>query len=649
MQKPGQAARDLRIDVFRGLALVMIFIDHVPGNDLSAVTLQAFSICDAAEVFVLLAGISAAIGFAACFERATWIAAAARLWVRCWTLYVAHVLMFVVVTCIIVSAARAFENPLYIEQINLLPFLRDTETAIVRALGLTYQPNFLDILPLYIVLIFFTPLLLPLALAAPHVLFAGSLLLYAVVQVHPFNLPNYPGESGWTFNPFAWQFLYVIGLLIGARRHRGCGFDPRFRGLTLGVATAIVIVACAIAAPWRRIPNLENVVLIPWNWLPPISKADLSSVRLLNILAWFCLAGVLAKADGRFIASRAGRLLATLGARSLPVFAVGIIASVLGNVVFLEVGRGVGSQALVNAGGVLVMLGVAWTASWLASEPWKTPRAGAPTIGHAYPAAGKKAGNSLVQPCLVLGLLSIAAPALATSSPAEPAAKGPAAGNACAVPTEYLHLDEALPHAKAQLSHGGGTLEIVALGSSSTQGAGDSKPGTDYPSRLQEELQARFPKITVDVSNRGVGGQTAQDMVERLESDVLSVEPVLVIWQAGVNDALEDVPVEHFKDVLRYGIETLREKGIDVILMDMQWYPALGRLANYRSYLQAMDDVSAEMKVPMFRSFDIMKSWAESGVGDEEDALSTDGLHLPDWSYNCLAIDLAIAIEAALR
>lgn len=650
--------RDLRIDVFRGMALLMIFIDHVPGNDLSAITLQSINICDAAEVFVLLAGISAAIGLSGCFERASWIAAAARLWLRCWNLYVAHVVMFVVVTCIIVSAARAFENPLYIEQINLLPFLHDTETAIVRALGLTYQPNFLDILPLYIVLIFFTPVLLPLALRAPHVLFAGSLLLYAAVQFYPFNLPNYPGDSGWTFNPFAWQFLYVIGLLIGARSHKGCGFDQRFRGEILVAAGLIVIIAFAIAAPWRRIPSLADVVLIPWSWLPPISKTDLSIVRLLNILAWFCLAGLLARPDGRLVASRAGRLLAMLGAYSLPVFAVGIIASVIGNVVLLEAGRGIGSQVLVNTVGMLVMLLVAWIASWLASEPWRVPRASAQTKERAYPAASEAARRSLVQPCLVLCLLlASTAPALAaptstsstvrSSTPVGPATKGPA-DNECAVPLEYLRFDHALPHAKAKVREGG-TLEIVALGSSSTQGAGDSKPGADYPSRLQEELQARFPHVTVEVSNRGVGGQTAEDMVERLETDVLSEDPALVIWQAGVNDALEDVPVEHFKDVLRYGIETLHENGIDVILMDMQWYAALRRLPNYHAYLEAMDDVAAAMNVPMFRRFDIMRTWAESGTGDSEDFSLSDHLHMPDWSYNCLAIDLAIAIEAALR
>lgn len=636
----------------------MIFIDHVPGNDLSAFTLQAISICDAAEVFVLLAGISAAVGVSACFERAAWIAAAARLWIRCWNLYITHVVMFVVVTGIIVSAARAFDNPLYIEQINLLPFFRDTETAIVRALGLTYQPNFLDILPLYVVLVFFTPILLPLALKAPHVLFAGSLLLYGAVQVHPFNLPNYPGDSGWCFNPFAWQFLYVIGLLIGVRQYHGRGLDRRFRGVTLAVAVGIIVVAFATAAPWRRLPSLEDFVLIPWSWLPPVSKTNLSFVRLLNILAWFCLAILLVKSDGPLVTSRAGRLLATLGARSLPVFAVGIIASVLGNVVFLEIGRGTGSQMLVNAGGVAVMLAVAWTASWLALEPWRIPKAGARSMPYAYPQARESARNSWVQPCLVLCLLSVAAPALAAPTSAAPspagpvatgpATKAPAADNECAVPAKYLRFDHALPHAKARLNGGGG-LEIVALGSSSTQGAGNSKPSADYPSRLQEELQARFPDVTVQVWNRGVGGQSAQDMVERLESDVLSVEPVLVIWQAGVNDALEEVPVEHFKDVLRYGIRTLQDDDTDIILMDMQWSPALGRLPNYQFYLDAMDEVSEEMKVPIFRRFDIMKAWVESGTADDEDLFSADGLHMPDWSYNCLAIDLAIAIEAALR
>jgi OpgC protein len=153
--------RDRRVDFFRGLALVMIFIDHVPGNLLSSFTLWNFGLCDAAEVFVLLAGISASLVFGTLYERTYWPAATARVLMRCGELYIVHVVLFCIVAAVVVSATRYFDNPFYLEQVNLLPLFVDTERALVYALTLGYQPDFLDILPLYVVLLAFVPVSVP--------------------------------------------------------------------------------------------------------------------------------------------------------------------------------------------------------------------------------------------------------------------------------------------------------------------------------------------------------------------------------------------------------------------------------------------------------------------------------------------------------
>lgn len=218
----------------------------------------------------------------------------------------------------------------------------------------------------------------------------------------------------------------------------------------------------------------------------------------------------------------------------------------------------------------------------------------------------------------------------------------------CQVPSEYVRFNADLAHAKAGIRDRR-RLDIVALGSSTTQGAGGTSPGADYPSRLQTELSERLPGVAVTVWNRGIGGQTARDMLERLYTDAVDLGPQLVIWQTGVNDAINHVPVDQFADTLRQGIDLLREHGIDAILMDMQYYPASARLPHYGDYLDAMREVAREKQVPIFRRFDLMKYWLTSGEFELGQLLSGDGLHMVDRSYYCLALELSDAIVAELR
>jgi hypothetical protein len=369
--------RDRRVDFFRGLALLMIFIDHVPGNMLSSFTLWNFGLCDAAEVFVLLAGISASLAFGALYERTYWRAATARVLMRCWDLYVVHIVLFCIVAAVVVSATRYFDNPFYLEQVNLLPLFADTERALVYALTLGYQPDFLDILPLYCVLLAFVPVSVPICILKPWVMLVPSGALYLLIQFWPFNLPNYPGETGWYFNPFAWQLLFVIGLVIGTFRRRNWVVGDALRRILLIASMLYVAAAFAVAAPWRHIPGLEEVVVVPWSWLPPLSKTDLSIFRLLNILALTCLAALAMHSENRLLLQAFGRFCILLGRHSLPVFAIGIIASTLGNVWFMEVGRGLISQVIVNALGFGAMLSVAWLVSWLKARPWDIRKASA--------------------------------------------------------------------------------------------------------------------------------------------------------------------------------------------------------------------------------------------------------------------------------
>lgn len=218
----------------------------------------------------------------------------------------------------------------------------------------------------------------------------------------------------------------------------------------------------------------------------------------------------------------------------------------------------------------------------------------------------------------------------------------------CDVPRELVRLSASLPHFSRALAEGK-PVEIIALGSSSTAGSGASSPQASYPARLQAELLRRFPGRDIEVHNFGVGGQMARDMLERIEANVLPMKPSLVIWQTGVNDAVQDVGVEAFRQTLERGIKLLKAEGVDVILVDMQFYPKSERVAGYRDYLRAMRAAAESNAVGYFPRHAIMKHMVRSGQHSPEQLLAPDNFHLNDLSYGCLADLMADGIEAQLK
>jgi lysophospholipase L1-like esterase len=259
-----------------------------------------------------------------------------------------------------------------------------------------------------------------------------------------------------------------------------------------------------------------------------------------------------------------------------------------------------------------------------------------PGIWRGLVAAGRPCGvirSPLVAAVLALGLFPGPLPALATALVA----------NDCRAGLTQDPFKADLSALKEKISHGEPAV-IVALGSSSTAGAGASSQDASYPSVLEAELRRRLPDAEIRVVNRGVGGQRARDMLVRLEDDVLSQKPDLVIWQTGGNDAIHDVGVEKFKKFTRKGVEKLQGAGVNVVLMDSQWLPKAERYPNYRVYQNATLDVARETGAGSFRRYDAMKSWSEAGRMSLSDIIGTDGLHMVDASYFCLAVLLADGI-----
>src|SRR5499433_1522458 len=212
--------RDLRLDLFRGIALWLIFLDHIPSNVVAWGTIRNYGFSDATEIFVFVSGYTAAFVYGTQMPERGFIIAGAHILRRAWQIYVAHVFLFAIYLAEISYVATSFENPLYAEEMNILDFLKQPDVTIVQALLLKFKPSNMDVLPLYIILLLLFPPILWLLQFRATLALGASVLLYVLTWRYGLNLPSYP-SGVWYFNPFAWQLLFVFGAwcaLGGANR-----------------------------------------------------------------------------------------------------------------------------------------------------------------------------------------------------------------------------------------------------------------------------------------------------------------------------------------------------------------------------------------------------------------------------------------------
>lgn len=192
-------------------------------------------------------------------------------------------------------------------------------------------------------------------------------------------------------------------------------------------------------------------------------------------------------------------------------------------------------------------------------------------------------------------------------------------------------------------------VTVVALGSSSTSGAGASAPKWGYPNRLAAELATLFPSARVRVLNKGIGGETTRQMVTRLDRDVLAHKPDLVIWQAGTNELLRREKAVDYVQVLRDGVRKLKAAGVDVVLMDAQYAPSVIAQPRYAEFVTATSLIAKEEGIGLFSRFEIMRHWSRAGGDKAPRVLDPDGLHMNDLGYGCIAQLLAAAVADALE
>jgi len=237
---------------------------------------------------------------------------------------------------------------------------------------------------------------------------------------------------------------------------------------------------------------------------------------------------------------------------------------------------------------------------------------------------------------LVVGFLPVAASAATVAPP-------------CNNPFDLVRLASPLSRVAHRLA-ADEPITVVAIGSSSTAGAGASSPANSYPSRLEVELKTQFRGHAVTVINRGVNGEEIADMLKRFDAEILPLKPNLVLWQLGTNSVIRDHKIDEHRSLIRAGLKKLRGIGADVVLIDLQYAPRVIAKPDAERMVEFLAVTAKQENVDLFRRFDVMKRWYQVDRLSFETFVHPDGLHLNDWSYACMAKGLGQAIaEAAQR
>jgi hypothetical protein len=354
-------ARDLRIDACRGIALWWIFLDHVPNNIGSWLTLRNYGFGDAAEIFMFVSGVTCALAYGKAWRCEGWIAVIGRTLRRSWDIYVA----FLVLTLACVILVHLAGGGRLADDSNTRILLEDPGAAFAHAAILQYRPVNTDVLPIFVLLhLLFAPLLW-LLLRLPNVTLGASLALYALVHLFGWTVPAWP-NGHWAFNPLAWQLLVVLGAwwMLEEKRAR-----PWVTSRTvLGLAVLYLLFSLVIALSWRIKP-LEALVPQALAKLYPLDKSNLDPLRLLHFLAIAVLAAWFVPRNWRGLTTPVMRGAICCGQNSLPIYCIGVLLAFAGHMVLFDISAGLAMQIAVSLVGIAAMIATATLLNLISIKP----------------------------------------------------------------------------------------------------------------------------------------------------------------------------------------------------------------------------------------------------------------------------------------
>jgi hypothetical protein len=364
------SGRDLRLDLFRGLALWLIFLDHIPSNMVAWITLRNYGFSDATEIFVFISGYTAAFVYGREMLNRGIVVAGARILRRAWQVYVAHIFLFMIYMTELAYVTTHFENPLFSEEIDLLGSLKEPASTLVQALLLVFQPPNLDILPLYIALLAAFPPVLWLLLRWPNLALAASVALYGITSQFELSLVAYP-RGEWFFNPLAWQLIFVFGAWCALGGAVQLAEVIRSRAAMV-IAIAYLVFSFAISLTWYS-PTLDSRVP-QWltDFIYPVDKTNLDVLRFAHFVALATLTVRFVRRDSPWLEAPVFRPLIICGQHSLEIFCLSEFLSLGGYFVNVELSAGFGTQLVVSATGILIMVATAALLDWYKNMEGRT-------------------------------------------------------------------------------------------------------------------------------------------------------------------------------------------------------------------------------------------------------------------------------------
>ncbi|WP_246668034.1 MULTISPECIES: OpgC domain-containing protein [Bradyrhizobium] len=360
--------RDLRLDLCRGLALWCVFLDHIPNNVFSWLTLRHYGFSDATEVFMFVSGVTCALSYSRVRRRDGWPTVFAHTLLRSWEIYAAFLILTIVLALVVYNSG----SERLADEANVKILLQNPGAALTHAAILMYRPVNTDVLPTFVLFhLMFAPALWGI-LKFPRVSLLISAIIYALVQLYGWNLPEWPVNQ-WYFNPLAWQFLVVLGAWWAIRGRRTFG-----RKIVSWPVVALAITYLAfglvITLSWEIEPLAAAIPGYIARLIYPIDKPDLDPLRLLHFLAIAVVVARFVPPNWRGFAKVGLKGAIRCGERSLETYCAAVVLSLLASLYLIEVSDSMAAQFVTSAAGIAALVLFATCMAWIGKRSRQHPK-----------------------------------------------------------------------------------------------------------------------------------------------------------------------------------------------------------------------------------------------------------------------------------
>ena len=361
--------RDLRIDFWRGVAMFIIYIAHMPGNFWAWYIPARFGPSDAAEIFVFCSGYASAIAFGGSFQHTGFLAGTGRVAYRIWQIYWAQIGLFLVMLALCYLGSTVIEDRDYIAQLNLSPFVREPARGVFHLLGLNYVPNLFDMLPMYMIVL----ALIPLVVLAHHLggrvaAFGLIIILYCAAQIG-LELPaEWWSDRPWFFNPFGWALLFFTGFFVASGWIQIPGKNVFL--MVTALFFVIFLIPLSYWPIWREselLTTLHNLMKFGFG----IEKTNFGLIRYFHFLALAYLAHIALQNRLWLLQMRWSWPIIQVGQNALPVFLTSLPLAYIAGMVLHVTAQDSIITLMLNLGGFILLTAIAIGTAWFKREPWR--------------------------------------------------------------------------------------------------------------------------------------------------------------------------------------------------------------------------------------------------------------------------------------